>query len=66
MTKTEEAAKMVLEDGMSVRAASRKMDISEAAVRLFIKKVKAMQAGRCSCCGAPIDANGKYIPRTGD
>ena len=64
-SKTEQALALV-DQGARPAEAARKMEISESAVYAAIKKRKTKALGRCHCCDAPIDANGKYVPRTGD
>lgn len=55
MSKTKQAADMARKGG-SVRAAARHFDVSESAVYAELHARDAKAAGRCHCCGQPLDA----------
>jgi transposase-like protein len=65
MSKTKQALELI-EQGMKPAEAARTMAISESSVYAALRKQKSIVNGRCSCCGAPVDAHGKYVPLTGD
>lgn len=56
MSATQEAVQMVLA-GASVRDASRAKNLSEAAVRMAVKKLRAAAAGVCPHCGQPLPSH---------
>ena len=53
-TKTEQAIKLIEEQGMKVRQAARQVDVSESALHAAMKKRKAQAMGVCECCGQPL------------
>jgi len=55
VSRTEQALALV-DSGMKVREAARKVDISESAVHAAVKRKKAEAAGGCLSCGQPTDA----------
>ena len=50
MSKTQEAVRLVREQGMTVRAAARAVDLSEQTVRRELQR----QSGICPCCGQKL------------
>lgn len=54
MASKTEAALALIEQGRSVRAAAREVDVSEAAVHAALKKQRAKEQGVCPCCGQPL------------
>jgi hypothetical protein len=59
-------ALIYVDKGMNPHAAAEKAGVQAGSVYRKLKQIREKQAGRCSCCGAPVDQVGKYIPRTGD
>lgn len=56
-TKTDRALEMIDKQGMTVRQAARKADISESALHSALKRRKAEQLkdqGICPCCGQKL------------
>ena len=61
MSKTQDAVRLHLEGGMTVAQAARKMEISETAVyvalkRLERKEAKAAGLVECPCCSSLVPA----------
>lgn len=50
---TDQAVKMVQEEGLSVRKAARKVDVSESAVHAALKKARATVI--CPCCDTKVE-----------
>lgn len=58
-SKTQKALALVAQ-GVSVRKAVREIDISETLIYRAIKALSAKENGRCACCGAPVNKDGKF------
>jgi predicted DNA-binding protein (UPF0251 family) len=54
MNKTDQAIELIEKEGLTVRQAARKIDISESAVHAAVKKRKAEKTGTCPCCGQKL------------
>ncbi len=63
-----EALRLVDDEGMSIYAAAKQMELPQQTVygafqRRKLKILEAREAGLCPHCGAPVTAKGKYAPR---
>lgn len=61
-SKTEQAVELIEKEGLTVRQAARKVDVSESAVHSAIKRrdaEKQKAKGICPCCGQalPLDTD---------
>lgn len=62
---TDEALRLMDEDGLSAAEASRQLGLKAVTVRAAfdrrkLKWYEAREAGQCIHCGAPVGGDGKY------
>ena len=66
MTKTDQGLALVAQ-GLSVRQAARKVDMSESALHTAVKRRRddeSRAAGICPCCNRPLDSTKLLTPKS--
>ena len=59
-TKTQQALALV-DQGVAPYAAAKQVGVASSAVYVALAQRKALQRGRCRCCGGPVDETGEAI-----
>ena len=62
-----EALRLMDEEGLNAYSAAKKLGLTQSSVysafsRRKLKWLEARDAGQCIHCGAPVNAQGKYLP----